>query len=1240
MTVIGPDAQNVFRTLPLSEDDKKNLDIVKQRFKEHFHPKVNPTYERYRFNQMKQKEGETFNEFLTAARLQAKKCKFGELTDELLRDRIIVGITNDDVRERLLSDPTVDLQKAVNLCKASEQASQQLKEIVNKETRTVDAVTKKTKQLPRKKTVAETKEQAPANSGMARKACSFCGGFHRPKECPAYGKTCNKCQKKGHFAAVCRSSRSMVQHKVHAIDNHEDPEEEMYVSELRTKTSKTVWQEEIQFKCGTKVVMKLDAGAQCNVLPNKNVQAMRLQVFPSPVKRIATYSNHKMQVIGEVREACTVRDEPAKLKFLVVNSDVTPVLGQNACELLNLVKRVHTVQATQEDDEIFQGIGCIKNFVYDADVKEEASKKLENKPPRRVPYALMDEVKQELTSMEQKGIVEKITEPTPFCSEMVVVKQRGKIRICIDPVELNKVLIRRNYPLKTLEEIVAHVRGSKRFTLLDLKKGFWQMQVSERTKKYLAFSTPWGRYCFKRVPFGIATAPEVFQQVISRILEGIPNAVNSMDDILVYAETSEQLQETTKKVMDALKEAGTKLNKDKCVFDKPAVKFLGHEITAEGLKIDQEKVAAIDQLNEPKNKTELQRLLGMIQYLQKFVPNLADKTAPLRKLITKDTEYLWTEEQSKALAEIKQALKSAPTLAYYNVNGAMTLSVDASSKALGAVLLQEGKPVAYASAAMTEAQQNYPQIEKEALAIRYGCRKFHQYIYGRPLTIETDHKPIESIAKKPLSKAPPRLQRLLFDVQQYAPTIVYKKGTELVIADLLSRDCIKNESAGAYTNDIQVMAIVPMSPGTMEELKRDIAQDKEIQEVIQATKEGWPSTTRGLSDPMKLYWSFRDELAVYEDMLFRSDRIVVPKTWRNRLLVQIHAGHLGINSCLKRARETVYWPGLTTDIKCYVERCATCQATDKKPAREPLHLKEIPDLPWERVASDLFNFEGKSYVVIVDSYSGYLDFKKLSGESSKEVVNVMKEWLATHGVPKVIETDNGPCYAAQEFKNFSRDWGFQHLTSSPRYAQSNGLAERAVQTAKGILRKCSLDGSDIQMALLSFRNTPRSEELGSPAQRLYSRRTRTPVPTHKQLLKPEITQSVPDKLRHERNQQKAYADQHSKRAPAMAPGDKVKVWEENRRWVPGTVVHLSEEPRSVIVQTPKGQYRRNTSFVRPTKAELHHAAKTHTTSIEPHAPQPVTDSRVCPSPQRENPADSTTVTKSGRIIKPVVRLDL
>lgn len=174
-----------------------------------------------------------------------------------------------------------------------------------------------------------------------------------------------------------------------------------------------------------------------------------------------------------------------------------------------------------------------------------------------------------------------------------------------------------------------------------------------------------------------------------------------MEDILVYAETSGLLQECTRRVAETLREAGAKLNEDKCVFDKTAVKFLGHKIIAEGLKIDLQKVTAIDQVGKPKSKTELQRLLGMVQCFQKFVANLADKTALLRKLVTKDAEYLWTHKQSQALTEIERALEAALTLAYYNVN-AMTVSVDASSKALGAVLIQGGKHAAYASAAMTE----------------------------------------------------------------------------------------------------------------------------------------------------------------------------------------------------------------------------------------------------------------------------------------------------------------------------------------------------------------------------------------------------------------------------------------------------------------------------------------------------------------------------------------------------------
>lgn len=184
----------------------------------------------------------------------------------------------------------------------------------------------------------------------------------------------------------------------------------------------------------------------------------------------------------------------------------------------------------------------------------------------------MDDVKKELDSMEG-GIIKKINEPTPFCSQMVIVKQKGKIRICLDPTDLNKILLRRHFLLKMLEDIGAQVSGSKVFTLLELQKEFWQLTVTEKTQKYLAFKTPWGRYTFLRVPFGIATAPEVFQQVITEILKGLPNVANSMDDILIYAETSKELNEHTETVLERLQQEGAKLNQQKCVYNQTRVKF-------------------------------------------------------------------------------------------------------------------------------------------------------------------------------------------------------------------------------------------------------------------------------------------------------------------------------------------------------------------------------------------------------------------------------------------------------------------------------------------------------------------------------------------------------------------------------------------------------------------------------------------------------------------------------------------
>uniref|UniRef100_A0A1Y1K3D2 RNA-directed DNA polymerase n=1 Tax=Photinus pyralis TaxID=7054 RepID=A0A1Y1K3D2_PHOPY len=240
---------------------------------------------------------------------------------------------------------------------------------------------------------------------------------------------------------------------------------------------------------------------------------------------------------------------------------------------------------------------------------------------------------------------------------------------------------------------------------------------------------------------------------MNHVLKDVSNTECSMDNILIYAKTEKELNSATETVIGKLNEAGLKLNKEKCVFAKQKINFLGHIFTSKGLEIDPQKTLAINNLKTPENKIQLRRLLGMD--LNKFIPNLSKITEPLRTLIKKDVTWYWDIDQSQAFEKIKSLLVKPPVLRYYDVTKAVTLSVDASSKSLGAVLMQEDQPIAYGTSALTPTQQNYPLIEKEALAVKYACKKFHEYVYGKELTIETDHKPLESIFRKPIQNAPP-----------------------------------------------------------------------------------------------------------------------------------------------------------------------------------------------------------------------------------------------------------------------------------------------------------------------------------------------------------------------------------------------------------------------------------------------------------------------------------------------------
>ncbi|XP_033731071.1 uncharacterized protein K02A2.6-like [Pecten maximus] len=661
-----------------------------------------------------------------------------------------------------------------------------------------------------------------------------------------------------------------------------------------------------------------------------------------------------------------------------------------------------------------------------------------------------------------------------------------------------------------------------------------------------------------------------------------------VDDLLIWGENIEQHDERLKKVLDRVREYNLKLSPDKCRFRQTELSYVGHKLTDRGVKPDDEKGRAVKEMCQPENKKELQTFLGFVTYLGKFLPNLSEESSPLRKLLLKDTEWIW-KKGTDSFQRLKQFVTEAPVLRYYDPCKEITLTVDASSTGLGAALIQDGQPIAYASRALTETQQRYAQIEKETLAIVFGCTKYHQFIFGREVTIESDHKPLQAIFRKPLNRAPPRLQRLLLTLQKYTLNVVYKPGKTMYLADALSRSYLKETRENLVPDiDIEVNQIVsylPISPEKYQEFKRETSKDEALSQLREIIIKGWPENKHEIPETAHHYWPFRDELSCIDGLLFKSHTIIVPKTLRREMLKTIHSSHLGIVKCKSRARELLYWPGMSSEIEDTVSKCSTCATNSRKNPKEPLIMTGNPNRPWSVISADIFEFQGHNYLVTIDHYSKWPELSKLDNMGSKNTMLYLKSQMSRYGIPDKLITDNGPQFANEEFKKFSKTYGFEHTTSSPRYPQANGQAERTVQTVKNILKK----SEDPYKGLLAYRNTV-IEDLGlSLAQMFFGRRLKTDIPTTAPLLSPDKipTSDIKMRLKIRKEKAKMYYDQHAgKELPPLDNGETV-MFQKNEKWIPAKVVAKHSNPRSYIVETRKGKkYRRNRKDIKPTRASF------------------------------------------------------
>ena len=681
---------------------------------------------------------------------------------------------------------------------------------------------------------------------------------------------------------------------------------------------------------------------------------------------LVAYGGYTFSTLGTVEMNCDINSAIYRIEFQIVDKSVASLIGLEDSLKTNLIKlneRIHEVQTSGEfKDKVMEkykelfddNLGELP-VVYSMKVDSNVTPVIN--PPRKIPIAMEKNVKKELDNMVEKKVIAPVSEPTEWVSQMVAArKKNGETRICLDPRNLNLALKRSHYPMRTVESVAARMAGATVFSTLDARSGFWQITLDEKSSMLTTFGTPFGRYRYLRMPFGVSTASEVFQRTMEQLFTGYPCEI-IVDDILVWGRDIAEHDYNLEKVLQRAKEVNLKLSPKKCKFRLESVSYVGHQFTKDGLKPDEEKIKAIKEMPVPDDPKALQRFLGMVNYLHKFIENYSEKTAPLRQLLNKDTKWSWDVHHQVAFEKLKEEISNPPVLKFFNPARQVVLSVDASKSGLGAVCLQDGSPVAYASCVMTETESRYAQIEKELLAAVFACTKFYDFTYGNKVVIETDHKPLITIVKKPLHVAPARLQRMLLQLQRYNLEFVYKKGSDLFVADTLSRAYIKEKPDQENYDEFEVMSVESISPTRMEELRKITSTDSTMQKLVQVIRGGWPEKYREVPCELAEYFSVRDELVIDNGVILKSQRVVVPESLRSVYIEQLHRGHPGVEATKRRARDVVYWPTMTKDIEYIISSCKPCNSTKPHQTKEPMKSHPIPELPWTQVSADIFEWE-------------------------------------------------------------------------------------------------------------------------------------------------------------------------------------------------------------------------------------------------------------------------------------------
>ena len=947
---------------------------------DHHHPKPSVIMRRFHFNTCVREQGESITCFVTRL---ASHCEYGESAKELIRDRLVCGIHDDALQHSLLAVAGLTFQKAFERALLHESAVQ-------------DA-----RLLSAPVAVHHTPVEPPSDD-RPRAACYGCGGSHASRDCRFRNSVCNYCHKKGHIQLVCRSRLQQQQQRKPAQPPQQQPtrrggpqrrtnkvDDETLPTPAPTSTSSAPSPQPLLVDYNMCVVktgraapftaavvvngasldMEVDTGAALSLIS----AATYSQLWPpgcapqlsKPSVRLRTYTGEELKLVGEAVVQVQYQTQQEDLNLIVVEGNGPSLLGRDWLQKVKLnwaeIHSLHAASTTLEQvltkhSSLFKDeLGTIKGVTAKLYIDPSAKPRFFH--PCAVPYALRPKVDQALEKLEAAGIVECV-ELSEWAAPIVpVVKRDGTIRVCGDyKLTVNQATQVDAYPLPLVDSLFASLAGGTSFSKLDLAHAYQQLCLNEDSRRYVTINTHKGLFQYTRLPFGVASAPAIFQRTMESLLRGLPHVCVYLDDILVTGESDEVHIHNLTAVLERLESAGIQ---EKCAFMLPTVEYLGHTISAKGLQPLASKVTAIAEAPTPTNISQLKSFLGMLNYYGSFLPDLATRLAPLYALLQSSRQWSWMEPQRKAFNQAKELLTTSALLTHFDPQKPVILACDASPYGLGAVIshqMDDGteRPISFASRTLSTAERNYGQLDKEALAIIFGVKRFHQYLYGRKFTIQSDHKPLQYLLGETRGipvMASARVQRWALTLSAYDYTIAYKPGADLANADALSRLPLPEQPTDVPLPGEMVLVFETLStsPVHAAQVKTWMDKDPLLSRVRENVRRGWQTTTDVAMSP---YQTRAQELSVQDGCLLWGYRVVIPLQGREAVITLLHEGHPGICRMKRLARGYVWWPGMDGDLELAVKQCTQCQEHQKLPPKAPMHPWEWPDRPWARLYVD------------------------------------------------------------------------------------------------------------------------------------------------------------------------------------------------------------------------------------------------------------------------------------------------